>query len=79
MRITARDSEGNLSPFSSLFTSDALTFYQDTNRLLTLANNQLTAPKVVIEDELEVRGEIKLGDLKMIIESNGSFSFAVEK
>ena len=79
LRITAKDSQGNLSPFSSLFTSDALTFYQGTNKLLTLANNQLTAPKIVVENDLEVARSISLGDLKIIIEDNGSFSFAVEK
>ena len=79
LRITARDSAGNLSPFSSLFTSTALTFYQGTNKLLTLANNQLTAPKIVVESDLEVDRSISLGDLKIIIEDNGSFSFAVEK
>lgn len=79
LRIAARDSSGNLSPFTSLFTSTALTFYQGSDKLLTLANNQLTAPKIVVENELEVQGEIKLGDLKLIIESNGSFSFAVQK
>ena len=79
LRVAARDSAGNLSEFTSLFTSEALTFYQGSKELLILANNQLTAPKIVVEDELEVQGEIKLGDLKLIIESNGSFSFAVEK
>jgi hypothetical protein len=79
LRIAARDSSGNLSPFTSLFTSTALTFYQGSDKLLTLANNQLTAPKIVVENELEVQGEIRLGDLKLIIESNGSFSFAIEK
>lgn len=79
LRVAARDDAGKLSEFTSLFTSEALTFYQGSKELLILANNQLTAPKVVIEDELEVQGEIKLGDLKIIIEGNGSFSFAIEK
>jgi hypothetical protein len=79
LRVAARDDSGNLSEFTSLFTSEALTFYQGSKELLILANNQLTAPKIVVEDELEVQGEIKLGDLKLIIESNGSFSFAVQK
>ena len=79
LRVAARDDAGKLSEFTSLFTSEALTFYQGSKELLVLANHQLTAPKIVVEDELEVQGEIKLGDLKINIESNGSFSFVIEK
>lgn len=79
LRIGARGTSGELSPFTSLFTSTELSFYQNSEKLLTLANNQLTAPRIVVEDELEVQGSISLGDLKIIIESNGSFSFAVQK
>ena len=79
LRIGARNTSGELSPFTSLFTSTELSFYQNSEKLLTLANNQLTAPRIVVEDDLEVQGTIRLGDLKIIIESNGSFSFAVQK
>jgi hypothetical protein len=79
LRIGARGTSGELSPFTSLFTSTELSFYQNSEKLLTLANNQLTAPRIVVEEDLEVRGSINLGDLKIIIESNGSFSFAVQK
>ena len=79
LRIGARGASGELSPFTSLFTSTELSFYQNSEKLLTLANNQLTAPRIVVEDDLEVQGSISLGDLKIIIESNGSFSFAVQK
>ena len=79
LRIGARNSSGQLSPFTSLFTSTELSFYQNSEKLLTLANNQLTAPRIVVEDDLAVQGSISLGNLKIIIESNGSFSFAVQK
>jgi hypothetical protein len=79
LRIGARGTSGELSPFTSLFTSTELSFYQNSEKLLTLANNQLTAPRIVVEDDLEVQGSISLGDLKIIIENNGSFSFAVSK
>ena len=79
LRIGARSTTGELSPFTSLFTSTELSFYQNSEKLLTLANNQLTAPRIVVEDDLEVQGSISLGELKMIIESNGSFSFAILK
>lgn len=79
LRIGARGSSGELSPFTSLFTSTELSFYQNSEKLLTLANNQLTAPRIVVEDDLVVQGSISLGNLKIIIESNGSFSFAVQK
>lgn len=79
LRIGARNSSGQLSPFTSLFTSTELSFYQNAEKLLTLANNQLTAPRIVVEDDLAVQGSISLGNLKIIIENNGSFSFAVQK
>jgi hypothetical protein len=79
LRIGARNTTGELSPFTSLFTSTELSFYQNSEKLLTLANNQLTAPRIVVEDDLAVQGSISLGNLKLIIESNGSFSFAVQK
>lgn len=79
LRMAAVDENDELSPFTALFTSTDLSFYQNSEKLLILANNQLTAPKVVVEDELEVQGSISLGGLKMVIESNGSFSFAVPK
>jgi hypothetical protein len=78
LRIGARNSAGELSPFTSLFTSTELAFYQNSEKLLTLANNQLTAPRVVVEEDLEVQGTISLGGLQFTIETNGSFSFAVK-
>lgn len=79
LRIGAVNSNGELSPFTSLFTSTELSFYQNSEKLLTLANSQLTAPRVVIEEDLEVQGSISLGGLQFTIENNGSFSLAVTK
>ena len=79
LKIGAVNSSNELSPFTSLFTSTELAFYQNSDKLLTLANNQLTAPRIVVEEELEVNKKISLGDLQITIESNGSFSFAVTK
>ena len=79
LRIGAVSSGGELSPFTSLFTSTELAFYQNSEKLLTLANSQLTAPRVVIEEDLEVQGSISLGGLQFTIENNGSFSLVVTK
>ena len=79
LRIGAVSSSGELSPFTSLFTSTELAFYQNSEKLLTLANSQLTAPRVVIEEDLEVQGSISLGGLQFTIENNGSFSLVVTK
>jgi hypothetical protein len=79
LKIGAVNSDKELSPFTSLFTSTELAFYQNSDKLLTLANNQLTAPRIVVEEELEVDKKISLGDLQITIENNGSFSFAVTK
>lgn len=77
LQIGAKTADGELSPFTSLFTSTELAFYQDSDKLLTLANNKLIAPRVEIEDDLTVEGSISLGALKLLIEDNGSFSFTV--
>ena len=79
LKIGAQSASGEISPFTSLFTSTELAFYQNSDKLLTLANNQLTAPHIVVEDELEVGKSINLGNLSLTIETNGSFSFAVSK
>ncbi len=79
LKIGAQNASGEISPFTSLFTSTELSFYQNSDKLLTLANNQLTAPRIVVEDNLEVHKTISLGNLKLTIEDNGSFSFAVTK
>lgn len=76
LRIGAKDANGVLSPFTSLFTSQELTFYQNSDRLLTLANNKLTAPNIEV-DNLQVNNSIRLGTLRLVKEDNGSFSFVI--
>ena len=77
LQIGAKTDSGEISPFTSLFTNTELAFYQDSDKLLTLANNQLIAPKVTVENNLNVQGTINLGNMYMTIEDNGSFSFTV--
>ena len=76
LRIGARTESGELSPFTSLFTSTELSFYQNSDRLLTLANNKLTAPSIETDD-IQINNMITLGNLRLTIEDNGSFSFTV--
>ena len=77
LRIGAKDANGVFSPFTSLFTSEELAFYQNSDKLLTLANNKLTAPSVEVENNLHVDGSISLDSLRLVKEDNGSFSFSV--
>ena len=77
LRIGAVYDSGDISPFTSLFTSTELAFYQNSEKLLTLANNKLNAPRVEVEDDLVVDGTFSLDNLHLIKEDNGSFSFAV--
>ena len=77
LRIGAVYESGDLSPFTSLFTSTELAFYQNSEKLLTLANNKLNAPRVEVEDDLVVDGTFSLDNLKLTKEDNGSFSFTV--
>ena len=76
LRIGAVYDSGELSPFTSLFTSTELSFYQNSEKLLTLANNKLTAPKIEV-DEIIVKETFSFGNLRLIEEDNGSFSFVV--
>lgn len=77
LQIGAKTSAGEISPFTSLFTSTELAFYQNSDKLLTLANNKLIAPKVEIEDSLTVDGYIRIGNMKWMIEKNGSYSISI--
>jgi hypothetical protein len=77
LRIGAKDANGVYSPFTSLFTSEELAFYQNSDKLLTLANNKLTAPSVEVENHLHVDGSISLDSLRLVKEDNGSYSFSV--
>ena len=79
LQIGAKTADGELSPFTSLFTSTELSFYQNSDKLLTLTNNKLIAPKVEIEDSLTVNESIRLGDLRLVIEDNNSYSFTILK
>jgi hypothetical protein len=79
LQIGAKTASGEISPFTSLFTSTELAFYQNSHKLLTLTNNKLIAPKVEIEDSLTVEGSIRLGDMRWVVEDNGSYSFTVFK
>jgi hypothetical protein len=79
LQIGAKTANGEISPFTSLFTSTELSFYQNSDKLLTLTNNKLIAPKIEVEDSLTVDGSIRLGDMRWVIESNGSYSFSVFK
>ena len=79
LQIGAKTASGEISPFTSLFTSTELAFYQNSHKLLTLTNNKLVAPKVEVEDSLAVEGSIRLGDMRWVIEDNGSYSFTVFK
>ena len=79
LQIGAKTADGELSPFTSLFTSTELSFYQNSDKLLTLTNNKLIAPKVEIEDNLTVNESIRLGNLKLVIEDNDSYSFTILK
>lgn len=77
LQIGAKTDSGEVSPFTSLFTSTELAFYQNSDKLLTLANNKLIAPKIEVEDSLTVDGYIRLGNMRWIIEDNGSYSISV--
>lgn len=85
LRIRAKTDSGESSPYNSLFTSTKLAFRDGDTELLTIgkSDDDLTGPSRVIAPEIEVKHDlivretISLGDLRFIIEDNGSFSFVV--
>lgn len=87
LRIRAKTESGDVSPYNSLFTSTKLAFCDGDVELLTIGKNDdnLDEPSRVIAPEIEVKNDLmvgesfSLGNLKLIIESNGSFSFTVER
>lgn len=87
LRIRAKTDAGESSPYNSLFTSTKLAFCDGDTELLTIgkSDDDLDAPSRVIAPEIEVKNDlvvgqtISLGDLRFIIEDNGSFSFVVDR
>jgi hypothetical protein len=86
LRIRAKTTSGEASPYNSLFTSTKLAFCDGDTELLTIGkdDDNLDGPSKVIAPEIEVKNELtvgnsfSLGNLKLVIEDNGSFSFVVE-
>ena len=87
LRIRAKTESGDVSPYNSLFTSTKLAFCDGDVELLTIgkSDDNLDEPSRVIAPEIEVKNDLtvgesfSLGNLKLIIENNGSFSFTVER
>lgn len=79
LRIGARSSTGDLSPFTALFTNTELAFYEGENKLVYLSNNTLHTTKAEVETDLYVGKTISLQDFQWIIEDNGSMSLVLNR
>ncbi len=85
LRITARDSAGNESEFSTVLSSDRLSFNQGDEAIAYVSGNKLHIKEAEIISPLTVTGKysgstmqqapvINLGGFSLVIESNGSLS-----
>ena len=78
LRMGARSSTGELSPFTALFTNTELAFYEGDNKLVYLSNNTLHTKKAKVDTDIYVGRTISLQNFQWIIEENGSMSLIVD-
>jgi hypothetical protein len=85
LRISARDSNGNASQFSTTLSNDRLSFNQGDESVAYIESNKLKIKDAEIVSPLTVTGKysgstmqqapiINIGNFSIVVESNGSLS-----
>ena len=85
IKITAKDEEGNVSPFSTTLSHTRLSFNQGAEAVAYIESNKMKIKEAEIESPLSVTGKkvdgtviqypvINIGNFSLIVESNGSLS-----
>lgn len=85
LRISARDSSGNASQFSTTLSSERLSFNQGTEAVAYIESNKMKIKEAEIISPLTVTGQysgstmlqapiINIGNFSIVVESNGSLS-----
>ena len=85
IKITAKDEDGNVSPFSTTLSHTRLSFNQGAEAVAYIESNKMKIKEAEIESPLSVTGKkvdgtviqypvINLGNFSLIVESNGSLS-----
>jgi hypothetical protein len=85
LRISARDSNGNASQFSTTLSNDRLSFNQGDESVAYIESNKLKIKEAEIVSPLTVTGKysgstmqqapiINIGNFSIVVESNGSLS-----
>jgi hypothetical protein len=85
IRISAKDGDGNVSPFSTTLSHTRLSFNQGAEAVAYIESNKMKIKEAEIESPLSVTGKkvdgaviqypvINIGNFSLIVESNGSLS-----
>ena len=85
IRISAKDKEGNVSPFSTTLSHTRLSFNQGAEAVAYIESNKMKIKEAEIESPLSVTGKkengtviqypvLNIGNFSLIVESNGSLS-----
>jgi hypothetical protein len=90
LRISARDSNGNASQFSTTLSNDRLSFNQGDESVAYIESNKLKIKEAEIISPLTVTGKysgstmqqapiINIGNFSIVVESNGSLSIVANR
>ena len=90
LRISARDSNGNASQFSTTLSNDRLSFNQGDESVAYIESNKLKIKEAEIVSPLTVTGKysgstmqqapiINIGNFSIVVESNGSLSIVANR
>jgi hypothetical protein len=85
LTITAKDANGNVSPFSTTLASDKLSFNQGAEAVAYIQSNKMKIREAEIESPLSITGRksgstvlqypvLNIDNFSIIVESNGSLS-----
>lgn len=88
VKITAKDANDNLSPYSTTLSSEKLSFNYGNNEIASISGTKMKIKEAEIESPLTVTGKydgatmlqaptINIGGFSIIVESNGSLSIVV--
>lgn len=85
IKITAKDEDGNVSPFSTTLSHTRLSFNQGAEAVAYIESNKMKIKEAEIESPLSVTGKkvdgtvvqypvLNIGNFSLVVESNGSLS-----
>lgn len=88
VKITAKDANDNLSPYSTTLSSEKLSFNYGNNEIASISGTKMKMKEAEVESPLTITGKyngatmlqaptINIGGFSIVVESNGSLSIVV--